>query len=148
MSPRPSLDLHFLLATSRSLALALPAPPAPSLDEGSLDEGNVAVVDPEPGRKEGSEAAGPRTTDVYQSCPNPAIFRFSLLRRSLIPSFQVLVSSILLLATSHSPLATVPISSLESALTSHFATKFDLKSFRMRTYVTPGGRGVGAPSVT
>ena len=71
---------------------------------------------------------------------------FLLLRKSLIliPSFAVLVSSFLLLATSHSPLATVPITPLESALTSHFAPQFDLKSFRMRTYVTPGGRG-GAP---
>jgi len=34
---------------------------------------------------------------------------------------------------------------LECALTSHFASEFDLKSFRMRTYVTPGGRG-GAPA--
>jgi len=38
-------------------------------------------------------------------------------------------------------LATAPITPLESALTSHFAPKFDLKSFRMRTYVTPGGGG-------
>ena len=49
------------------------------------------------------------------------------------------------LSTSHSPLVTAPISSLESALTSHFAPKFDLKSFRMRTYVTPGGEGGGYP---
>ena len=72
--------------------LAPLAPLALSVVEGSLDEGSEAVVDPEPGRREG-------------------------------------------------PLATAPITPLECALTSHFAPKFDLKSFRMHTYVTPGEGG-------
>jgi len=108
----------------------------------------------------------------------PPNFRLSLLDKSPVSSFDVLVSSFLLLATSHSlalpapsldegskavadpacpehsrrepgrregPLATAPITPLESALTSHFAPKFDLKSFRMRTYVTQEGWG-GIPA--
>ena len=40
------------------------------------------------------------------------------------------------------------ITPLESALTSHFAPEFDLKSFRMRTYVTQGGGGVSSPIIS
>ena len=76
------------------------------------------------------------------SASNRVSQKLSPLSFSRISIFALRVSSPVLGHLSpQSRIINHAITPLECALTSHFAPEFDLKSFRMRTYVTPGGRG-------